>query len=121
MTTNRRRLSRAAVASAAAALCLAGASQAQAAPLGSATLYTGADRTGTAVPLDLAKTGVCQNLTTPVRSFSVASNQSVDVFFNKDCTTGAPGKPGDLYYRTGTLGQGNFPYEAVSYRINPAG
>ncbi|MFE7312335.1 hypothetical protein ACFU7T_04350 [Streptomyces sp. NPDC057555] len=121
MKTNHRRVSRAAVAGAAAALCLAGASQAQAATLGSVTFYTGADRTGTAVQLDLEKVGVCQELTTPVRSFHAASNQAVDVFFNKGCTTGAPGQSGDLYFRTGTLGQGNFPYTAVSYRIRSAG
>ncbi|MEU6663037.1 hypothetical protein [Streptomyces sp. NPDC046821] len=119
--TNHRRITRAAIATAAAALCLAGASQAQAAPLGSVTFYTGAGRTGTAVPLDLEKVGVCQELTTPARSFFAASNQAVDVFFNADCVTGAPGRTGDLYFRTGTLGQGNFPYLAVSYRIRSAG
>ncbi|WP_275461127.1 hypothetical protein [Streptomyces noursei] len=121
MKTNHRRASRAVVAAAAATLCLAGAGQAQAAALGSVTFYTGADRTGTAVQLDLAKVGVCQELTAPARSFYAASNQSVDVFFNKDCTTGAPGQAGDLYFRTGTLGQGNFPYAAVSYRIRSTG
>ncbi|MFD4611688.1 hypothetical protein ACFWOT_27100 [Streptomyces sp. NPDC058440] len=121
MKTNHRRVSRVAVATAAAALCLAGAGPAQAATLGSITFYTGADKTGTAVQLDLEKVDMCQELTTPVRSFFAASNQSVDVFFNKGCTTGAPGRTGDVYYRTGTLGQGNFPYDAVSYRIRATG
>ncbi|MFF9127836.1 hypothetical protein ACF09J_32005 [Streptomyces sp. NPDC014889] len=112
-------MSRAAVA--AAALCLAGAGQAQAATLGSITFYTGATQTGTAIQLDLGKVDVCQELTTPVRSFFAASNQSVDVFFNEGCTTGAPGRAGDVYFRTGTLGQGDFPYTAVSYRIRSTG
>ncbi|GAA2679157.1 hypothetical protein [Streptomyces lunalinharesii] len=120
MKTNHHRAGRAVVAAVAAALCLAGAGQAQAAPLGSVTFYTGTDRTGTAVQLDLDKVGVCQELTTPARSFYAASNQAVDVFFNQDCVTGAPGQASDLYFRTGTLGQGNFPYAAVSYRIQPA-
>ncbi|MEV6123003.1 hypothetical protein AB0M23_21215 [Streptomyces sp. NPDC052077] len=120
MKPHHRHLGRAAVATAAAALCLAGTGQAQADPLGSVTFYTGADRTGTAVRLDLEKVGVCQELGTPARSFLALSNQAVDVFFNEDCVTGAPGRTGDLYFRTGTLGQGDFPYPAVSYRIRSA-
>lgn len=122
MKTNRRWTRGAAVALAAVALGCAGAGQAQAAaPLGSVTFYTGAHQSGTALAVDLGKVGECQELTTPARSFFAASNQAVDVFFNADCRTGKPGATGDLYYRTGTLGQGDFPYAAVSYRVRAAG
>ncbi|MYW62528.1 hypothetical protein GTY65_00300 [Streptomyces sp. SID8379] len=111
----------AALAAAAAALCAAGTAQAHAAAPGGVTFYTGSNQSGTAVTADLSKDGLCRELPAPARSFLAVSDKDVDVFFNSECRSGAPGQEGDLYYRTGTLGQGNFPYAAVSYRVRPAG
>ncbi|MGW0791722.1 hypothetical protein ACWD04_26715 [Streptomyces sp. NPDC002911] len=95
------------------------AAPAQAAPAGfpTATFYTGADQAGTAQEADLDAVGTCQTLAQPALSYTIVSDRDVDVFFNTDCRTGAPDTPGDLYYRTGTFNQGNFPYPAVSYRV----
>ncbi|WP_428957129.1 hypothetical protein [Streptomyces sp. cg35] len=108
----------AAIAAAVAALGAVGTAQAHAAAPGGVTFYTGSNRTGTAVAADLGQDGVCRELSAPARSFFAVSDKDVDVFFNADCRPGAPGQEGDLFYRTGTLGQGNFPYAAVSYRVH---
>ncbi len=108
----------ASTAAAAALLTVGAAPQAGAADLDpGVTFYTGAARTGTAQRADLAQVGVCQELSAPALSYLAVSNQNVDVFFNADCRTGAPGRSGDLYYRTGTLNAGDFPYPAVSFRV----
>lgn len=112
------KLSAGAATAAATALLLAGAGQANAADLPGVTFYTGAGQTGTAYSADLTPDGSCHELPTAALSFSAVSDTDVDVFFNADCATGAPGTSGDLYYRTGTLGQGDFPYAAVSYRVH---
>ncbi|MFC0598250.1 hypothetical protein [Streptomyces palmae] len=106
-------------AAAAALLTLGAAPQAGAAdlPLG-VTFYTGSDRTGTAMSADLDEVGVCQELSAPALSYLAISQRNVDVFFNPDCQTGAPGQSGDLYYRTGTFNGGDFPYPALSFRVH---
>ncbi|MFE6100406.1 hypothetical protein ACFVQ4_10620 [Streptomyces laurentii] len=110
------------VTSTAAAAALAGvglAPQASAAGiLPGVHFYTGTGQTGTAQQADLGKAGACQELSAPALSYTAASNQNVDVFFKPGCETGAPGKVGDLYFKTGTLNMGNFPYAAVSYRVH---
>ncbi|NEA39315.1 hypothetical protein [Streptomyces sp. SID11385] len=107
-------------ATAVAAVLLSGTAPADAAVLPGVTFYTGVKQTGTAFQATLDD-GACHELPAASLSFSAISETGVDVFFNAGCATGSPGTHGDLYYRTGTLGQGNFPFPAVSYRVHTGG
>jgi hypothetical protein len=119
MATGCKKLTAIAASAAAGVLLVLGASpQAGAAELPGVTFYTGSDGTGTAGAANLDQVEVCQELPAKARSYTAVSNQNVDVFFNADCQTGAPGKSSDLYFVTGTLNSGNFPYPAVSYRVH---
>ncbi|MFI8008136.1 hypothetical protein [Streptomyces sp. NPDC086010] len=108
-----------AVTAAAALLALAPGAQA-ADTLPSGRLFTGKGAFGAVTNIDYSAVGVCRNLPARAWSFDVLAKNDVDVFFNADCRKGAPDKTGDLYYRTGTFGAGDFPWAAVSYRVRPA-
>ncbi|KOG63832.1 hypothetical protein ADK76_11445 [Streptomyces griseoflavus] len=97
----------------------AAGSPAGAAELPGVTFYTGANATGSAFEADLGKVGVCQELTTPVRSFRAIADRSVEVYFKADCRPGAPGTNGDLVFVVGSLNFGDLPYPGVSYRVRP--
>ncbi|MFE6778689.1 hypothetical protein [Streptomyces sp. NPDC057702] len=81
------------------------------------TFYTGTHATGTAMAADLDTVGACHELPASARSFRSIAERGVEVYFNADCRPGAPGGSGDLTYVVGTLGTGDFPYAAVSYRV----
>ncbi|GAA2346008.1 hypothetical protein OKJ48_14525 [Streptomyces kunmingensis] len=104
-------------AGAAALLVLGAAPQAGAAEWPGVTFYTGVDGTGTAIAIDTDQVGVCRELPAAAKSYTSVSERGVDVFFNPDCRTGAPGTNGDIHYVVGTLNTGDFPYPAVSYRV----
>ncbi|CAL9639807.1 hypothetical protein SUDANB60_06271 (plasmid) [Streptomyces sp. enrichment culture] len=90
---------------------------ASASELPGVSFYTGVNRTGTEMVAELGDPGVCHELSAPAASYLAISDRSVEVYFNSNCRTGAPETSGDLYYMTGTLGSGNFPYPALSYRV----
>ncbi|MFF3754850.1 hypothetical protein ACFYYH_31140 [Streptomyces sp. NPDC002018] len=118
MTARTRKLA-ATAATAAALVAVMGGAQPAAATGPSAAFYTGAGQTGTKIPVDLSGTGTCQALPQPVLSATNLSAQDIDVYFNADCRTGAPGTTSDLYYRLGSLHNGDFGFPAVSYRVHP--
>lgn len=108
-------------AAAASLLTLTAGTPASADDLPGVLFYTGANSTGTEMAADLGDPGVCHQLPQSAASYLAISDKNVEVYFNPDCKTGAPGTSGDLYYVTGTLNSGNFPFLAVSYRVRPVG
>ncbi|MFI2378304.1 hypothetical protein ACH5AO_25065 [Streptomyces sp. NPDC018964] len=108
-------------AAAAALLTLVTGPQAAADTFPSGRLYTGSGRSGTVMDIDYSDPGVCRALPAPAWSYDVLAENDVDLFFRPGCRTGAPGEDGDLYYRVGTLGTGDFPWAVASYRVRPAG
>ncbi|MEV7677758.1 hypothetical protein AB0O64_04240 [Streptomyces sp. NPDC088341] len=119
MTARTRKLAATAATAAALVAVMGGAQPAAAAGHPEAAFYTGAGQSGTEILVDLADTGTCQNLSQPVLSGANLSAQDIDVYFNADCRTGAPGTTSDLFYRLGSLHLGNFGFPAVSYRVHP--
>ncbi|GHJ35658.1 hypothetical protein [Streptomyces sp. TS71-3] len=110
----------AAVAAVALSAVAGGAGAASAADAGDIAFYTGAGQSGTAIPVDADSAGTCRNLPEPALSGLNYAVNDVEVYFNADCATGAPGSHSDLYYVLGSLHTGTFPYAAVSYRVLPA-
>lgn len=80
-----------------------------------AAFYTGTNLTGTRSAVDLANRE-CVNIA-PQKSATNISNAEIEVFFNADCQKGGPGESSDLYYVLGSLHWGNYPFDAVSYRV----
>ncbi|MFC8537436.1 hypothetical protein ACFUJY_26465 [Streptomyces sp. NPDC057249] len=117
MSRNHRRYAAAAACGAVLAVG-AGLAQPAAAQSPGVVFYTGAHQTGTATSVDLTSTG-CHNLAAPSASALNYAAVDVDVFFNADCRTGAPGDGGDLSFALGSLHTADFPYQAVSYRVRP--
>ncbi|MGW1127986.1 hypothetical protein [Streptomyces sp. NPDC002526] len=121
MSRNHRRYTGAAAAVCGAVLSVgAGLAQPAVAQSPGVVFYTGAHQTGEATPADLASTG-CHNLAAPSASALNYAAVDVDVFFNADCRTGAPGTDSDLGFALGSLHTADFPYQAVSYRVRPMG
>lgn len=124
MSSNRKRglVAMATVASGAALLLGTGLAQPAAAAdlpeFPGASFYTGAGYTGTELPVDLGRTD-CVNLAQGAASAANLSAQDIEVYFNADCKTGAPGTDGDIYDVLGSLVAGDFPYPAASYRVLP--
>ncbi|MFD7730539.1 hypothetical protein ACFV6F_09170 [Kitasatospora phosalacinea] len=77
---------------------------------------TGSDLTGTRFAVDTADTD-CHDLPAAAASAVDFTAANITVYFNADCVTGRPGRPGDLSYALGSLHWANFPYPAVSYRV----
>ncbi|EME98819.1 hypothetical protein H340_19518 [Streptomyces mobaraensis NBRC 13819 = DSM 40847] len=77
---------------------------------------SGTDLTGRQAPVDITDPA-CRNLAEPALSAVNLTDADIQVYFNRDCRTGAPGRPGDLYDALGSLHWGNFPYPALSYRV----
>ena len=82
--------------------------------------YTGTQLSGDEIPATLDAPGTCRNLPAPALSGLNYAVNHVEVYYNADCRTGAPGASGDAYYVLGSLHTGNFPYAAASYRVLPA-
>lgn len=125
MSSNRKRgvAVMAGVASGVALLLGTGLSQPAAAagfpPVPGASFYTQAGYTGTEMPVDLGRTG-CVNLPEEALSGANLSAQDIEVYYNADCKTGAPGEDGDLYFALVSLHTVDFGrYPAVSYRVLP--
>ena len=82
--------------------------------------YTGGDWTGTKMPVNMENVGECRTIPLPAYSLIFYTDQPVsgiDIFYNPDCQTGAPGTTGDLYTHFSSLNAGGFPYQAISYRV----
>lgn len=86
-----------------------------------AAFYTGGNLTGTEKVVDVGAVGQCFNLAQPAKSAVNVAAVDIDVFFNANCQTGAPGRSGDLRFALGSLHTANFPYAAVSYRVRTMG
>ena len=118
MPSRSRKLTGAAIAASGAALliCAATVQPAAALPYSGVAFYTGADRTGTEIPVDLDSTG-CENLQAPALSAANFSDDDIEVYYNANCQAGAPGTTGDQYFVLGSLHTSTFPHTAVSYRV----
>ncbi|GHH83730.1 hypothetical protein GCM10018793_46540 [Streptomyces sulfonofaciens] len=119
MTRRTRKLATAATAAALLALA-GGAGSATAADVGDVFFYSGTGQSGSRTPASLDDPGTCHNLAEPALSGLDYAVDYVNVYFNSDCRTGAPGTSSDLYYVLGSLHADDFPYPAVSYRVRPA-
>lgn len=76
----------------------------------------GQDLTGRQTPVDITNTA-CQNLAEPALSAVNFTAADIQVYFDRDCRTGLPGRPSDLSFGLGSLHWGNFPYPALSYKV----
>ncbi|WP_033220975.1 hypothetical protein [Kitasatospora phosalacinea] len=77
---------------------------------------SGSDLTGTRYAVDTTDTG-CHDLPAAANSAVDFTTANIAVYFDTDCATGLPGKPGDLSYALGSLHWANFPYPDLSYRV----
>ncbi|WP_316520043.1 hypothetical protein [Kitasatospora brasiliensis] len=76
-----------------------------------ARLYSAADGQGSATNVDLNDYGTCHTLSTPVRSMQIVNGSaSVELFPSGDCVS-------DYWWASGSLGQSNLPFGALSYRV----
>lgn len=76
----------------------------------------GQDLTGRQAPVDISNTA-CQNLAEPALSGVNFTTADIEVYFDRDCHTGLPGKPSDLAFGLGSLHWADFPYPALSYKV----
>ncbi|WP_424890132.1 hypothetical protein [Streptomyces sp. XH2] len=76
----------------------------------------GKDLAGRQAPVDISNTD-CQNLSEPALSAVNFTASNIEVYYNHDCRTGLPDKPGDWAYGLGSLHWANFAYPALSYRV----
>lgn len=106
-----------AAAGAAVLAAVAAAQPAAAATSPRMAFYTGSYLTGTEIVVDLDSPGQCENLERSAKSARNLSSAEVEVYFNADCRSGAPGTSGDLRFVVGALHYANFPYPALSYRV----
>ncbi|WKU42697.1 hypothetical protein Q3V23_00645 [Streptomyces sp. VNUA116] len=77
---------------------------------------TGKDLTGRQALVDISNTD-CQNLSEPALSAVNFTASNIEVYYNHDCRTGLPDKPGDWAYGLGSLHWANFTYRALSYKV----
>ncbi|MFF4737279.1 hypothetical protein ACFY2W_15600 [Streptomyces sp. NPDC001262] len=76
----------------------------------------GQDLTGRQMPVDISNT-TCQNLPEPALSAVNFTAADIEVYCDRDCHTGLPGRPSDLSFGLGSLHQADFPYPALSYKV----
>ncbi|MFH8224704.1 hypothetical protein ACH4C2_36930 [Streptomyces sp. NPDC018057] len=79
-----------------------------------AYLYSGPTGSGTVTKVDLGDPGTCHTLSKPAASVQVVSGSwSLELYSGAGCT-------GPHTYRTGSLAQGDLPWNMLSYRVVPA-